>query len=739
MIVWQVETKERNGTALGVRNEKELAMSHVTSAPARTSTDCLLHPRSIAIIGVSANPTALGSRVVINLENAGFKGEVYIVNPKRAELFGRPCVPTPDDLPLGVDCVILSIPRVGVLEALRACARRNVRSAIIFSAGFAETGPEGRREQEEIGRIAHEHNMVIEGPNCLGAVNFVDATPLTYMATDVSRKPERPGIAMVSQSGAMASVLGVSLKTHQLAMSYSVATGNEAANSAEDFIEYLIEDKWTSVLVLLIEQFRQPQKFLKLVRRAKELGKHIVLLHPGRCSAARESAATHTGAMVSDYKVMRTKVEDAGVIFVDTIEELIDVAQLLSLCPALPQGGAAAIAESGAFKGLTLDLCESIGLALPDLGDTSRSSLLAALPEFVPPSNPLDLTGASMNDGDLYRKSLQAFLSDDRYGSVLLGLILADKAGNDLKFPIITSALREIKPQKPVLFAALDEGAEIPRACIREHIEELRSLGVPCFPTSERALRALARVTSFAAKQARKLTGAPLLLPQTPHLTNGTMTEYEGKELLASIGIPVPAGGLATTLQQAHQIAGSIGYPVVLKAQEVTLTHKSDIGGVILNIKDSEALAAGWKQLYENVARARPGLVLDGALVEKMGARGLELIVGAKNDKDWGPVLLVGFGGVLAEAIGDVRLLPPDLPADAIVDELHQLKSAALLKGFRGSPAVDVKTAAELIHRLGAYICSESAIKEIDINPVLVYPEGQGAVALDALIVTKEC
>ena len=712
-------------------------MSHVIGAPARTPIDCLLRPRSVAIIGVSATPTALGSRVFTNLENAGFKGEIHLVNPKRAELFGRPCVATPDDLPDGVDCAVLAIPRIGVLDALRSCARRNVRSAIIFSAGFAENGPEGRIEQEEIGRIARENNMAIEGPNCLGMVNFVDGTPLTFMMNDAKKLTEKAGIAMVSQSGAMATVLGVSLNTHQVAMSYSVSTGNEAANSAEDFIEHLIEDERTSVLVLLIEQFRQPQKFLKLVHRAKQLGKHIVLLHPGRSSAARDSAATHTGAMVSNYKVMRTKVEDAGVVVVDTIEELVDVAQLLSVCPYLPQGGAAVIAESGAFKALALDFCESIGLALPGLSNSARSALLQALPEFIPPSNPLDVTGQSMNDGELYRKSMLAFLSDDRYGSLVLGLILADGPGNDLKFPIIISALRKLKPEKPVILAALDEGAEIPRGCIREHIEELRYLGVPFFPTSERAFRALGAVTKFAAKQARKTAGGPALLPPSTLLKNGTMTEYEGKELLASIGIPVPDGGLATTQQEAGEIAERIGFPVVLKAQEVTLTHKSDIGGVILNIKDSDALATGWKQLYDSIAHARPGLNLDGVLVEKMGSRGLELIVGVKNDKDWGPALLVGFGGVLAEAIGDVRLLPPDLPVEAIVDELYQLKSAALLRGFRGSPAVDVNAAAELIHRLGVFICSEPAIQEIDINPVLVYAEGQGAVALDALIVAK--
>jgi len=288
-----------------------------------------------------------------------------------------------------------------------------------------------------------------------------------------------------------------------------------------------------------------------------------------------------------------------------------------------------------------------------------------------------------------------------------------------------------------VVCAALDEGTEIPRECIREYIEELRSLGVPFFPTSERAFRALSAVTKFAAKQARKLTGAPLSLPRSPLSMSGTMTEYRGKELLASIGIPVPAGGLATTLQEAGEIAERIGFPVVLKAQEVTLTHKSDIGGVILNVKDMDALAIGWKQLYDNIARARPDLALDGALVEKMGARGLELIVGAKNDKDWGPALLVGFGGVLAEAIGDVRLLPARSSGGSNHGRALSTEKRGPAQGLPWIAAVDVKAAAELINRLGAFICSEPAIQEIDINPVLVYADGHGAVALDALIISK--
>jgi acyl-CoA synthetase (NDP forming) len=215
------------------------------------------------------------------------------------------------------------------------------------------------------------------------------------------------------------------------------------------------------------------------------------------------------------------------------------------------------------------------------------------------------------------------------------------------------------------------------------------------------------------------------------------MAEYKSKEVLAAAGIPVPAGALARTLDEARAIAEKIGYPVVLKAQAAKLAHKSDVGGVILNLSDADTLASGWKRLEENIARALPDLALDGVLVEKMGQRGAELIVGAQNDKQWGPVLLVGFGGVLAEALKDVRLLVPELSVDAVVEELYQLKSAALLRGFRGSPVLDVKAAAEIVCRLGALMRTTPSIKEVDINPVVVYPQGQGAVALDALIVTQ--
>jgi acyl-CoA synthetase (NDP forming) len=335
-------------------------------------------------------------------------------------------------------------------------------------------------------------------------------------------------------------------------------------------------------------------------------------------------------------------------------------------------------------------------------------------------------------DTDLYRRTLPPFLAEDRFGSLVLGIILTDEVTSNLKFPPILDAIRTLRPTKPVIFASLDEGARIPSG----YVEELRGLGVPFFPSPERAIRALARLTDLAAHESRREAESSVAKPSIL-LAGGVLPEYQSKLVCEALGIPIPEGALARTLEEAKSIAARIGFPVALKAQAADLPHKSDAGGVVLGLNDEAALAAGWQRLQQNVRDAKPELVLDGVLVERMGQPGIELIVGAENDPDWGPVLLVGFGGVLAEALQDVKLLPPELSVEAIIDELYTLKSGVLLRGFRGSPALDVRAAAEIVHALGSLVRSNPAIQEIDINPVVVYPEGKGAVALDALIVSN--
>ncbi|WP_026190550.1 acetate--CoA ligase family protein [Methylobacterium sp. WSM2598] len=693
----------------------------------------LLRPASVAIVGASDKPGALGASVLANLERAGYCGAIHLVNPNRAEIGGRPCLPCVEALPDGVDAAVLAIPRAAVLPAIRALAARRAGAAVVFSAGFAEGGEAGRAEQDEIARIAGEAGMVVEGPNCLGLVNFVDGVPLTFVELPGTRLASRPGIGIVSQSGAMAAVLAVTLQARGLGLSYSVSTGNEAASGVEDYVEFLVEDPDTRVIVLIVEQFRKPARFLAAARRAHAAGKPVVLLHPGRGEAARRSAATHTGALAGDYDLMRLKVEDAGVSLVPTLEELADVAEILLRCPPPGSGGSAVLVESGAYKALTLDLAEEVGLDLPAIADADSPGLRAALPDFVPVSNPVDLTAQGLVDPDLYRRALAALLDDPRFGAILLGIIQTDETTARLKFPPIIAALRELRPGKPVVFAGLDEGAAVPP----DGLAALRDLGVPCFPSGERAVRALAAVARRSGRRiatAAAAPAAPALARNLARNLAGVVPEYAAKAALAPLGVPFPEGRMATTLAEALRAAEVLGYPVVLKAQSAELSHKSDAGGVIVGLRDAQALAEGWERLAANVARHRPGLVLDGVLVERMGPRGVELILGGRNDPEWGPVVLVGFGGVQAEVLKDVRLLSPGMDEAAIAAEIMALRCAALLDGFRGAARCDVAAVARLAAALGRTLAGEPRIREIDLNPVVVYPAGEGALALDALM-----
>lgn len=707
-------------------------MSVQTDKPAG-EINRLLRPRSVAIVGASPTPGALGASVLGNLERNGFKGDIHLINPKRDEIGARPCLKSIQDLPEGVDAAVLAIPRATVLDAVRALAERKVGAVVIFSAGFAEGGEEGLAEQREIAAVAQAAGMVIEGPNCLGMVNHIEGVALTFVETAVTPPKGAPGVGIVSQSGAMAAVLGVTLASRDLGLTFSISTGNEAASGVEDYVDYLVTEPETRVITMIVEQFRKPQRFLAAARRARDAGKTIVLLHPGKSSAARESAATHTGAMAGDYKVMRLLVAQAGVLFAETLEELADIAEIVLRCPPSKNEGVAVLGESGAFKALMLDLAEELGVTLPVLSDADSPALRAALPEFVGVSNPLDMTAQGLVEPDIYHRTLSALFGDERIDSIVVGIIQTDPVTTAIKSPPILRAVTELQPTKPVIFAGLDEGAPLPPTLIKD----LRAAGVPYFPSTERVLRALKRINSQRRTASAGLAGdvgSALDLPAQ----GGVIPEYASKALLAPLGVQFPVGRFAADAAAARAAADAVGYPVVLKAQSADLSHKSDAGGVALNLADGDAVEAAYHRMISDVARYKSGLVLDGVLVERMGGRGVELIVGGRNDPDWGPVILAGFGGVQAEILQDVTLFSAEQSRAEIIDGLLSLKSAALLTGFRGSPPLDVEAAADLILAVGRMLAATPRVREIDLNPVIIYPEGEGVVALDALMLTAD-
>jgi acetate---CoA ligase (ADP-forming) len=692
--------------------------------------DRLLRPKSVAVIGASDRHGALGCTLLNNLVQYEFAGAVYPVNPKRDELLGLKVCKDVAELPDGVDCAVLAIPRAFVVDTVRQLAAKNCGAAVIYAAGFSEAGEEGAKDQAELARIAALHGMVIEGPNCLGATNYVDRIPLSFVETNMKTPPAGArAVGIASQSGALAAVLATSLHPRGLYVSTSVSTGNEAGAGVEDFVEWLVDDPATSVIALYVETLRRPRAFINAVRRARAAGKPVVMLHPGKSSKAAESAATHTGAMAGDHALMKAKLTREGVIFAETLEELGDIATIAVTCSSLPGANMVVLGESGALRGLAFDLAEEIGLDLLDLNDENSPKIRAVLPDFVPVSNPTDITAIGLSEPVIYTNLLAELLADARVGSVVASIIQSDPITSKIKFPAIQAALAGGDPGKPLVLAGVDEGANVPA----EYIEGLRAAGIPWFPSTERAYRAIARLADLSKRDLADRSGAPLVVPGLGDFA-GVIPEYQAKALLAPLGIPFPQSLFAPSAEEAVTAAEKIGYPVVMKAQAARLGHKSDAGGVLLNLKSAEDVRAAFAKMYDNVAAYDATIALDGVLIEKMGKMGVELIVGAKSDPEWGPVVLAGFGGVTAEILKDVKLFTPDLGAEQVKAGLLALKQAPLLTGWRGAPALDVDAAAELIVKMGRIMAGNPSIREIDLNPVIIHPAGEGVVALDALM-----
>ena len=691
-----------------------------------------MRPRSIAIVGISPEPSSAGFLALRNLEDFGYRGSVHLVSRNQTNIGNRVCVRAIDDLPDGVDAAMLFIPRIAIEDAVAACARRGVGGVVVFAAGFGEAGGEWQATQERIAATARAAGLALCGPNCLGIVDFVHGIPLTFARQIGRREQVSSGAVVIAQSGGLASIVRAALTAKGLAVTCTVSTGNEAVLGLEDYAAYLLEDPATKVVVAFAEQIRKPQRFLAMAARARQLGKPVLLLLSGHSVAARDSAKSHTGALAGDYAVIEALLRHDCVLLVQSLEELFDVAELALRFPAPPSKGLAIVTDSGAIKGLALDYCETLGLDLPPLSPGLAATIQAELPDFVDASNPLDLTAQAITHPEMYERTIKPFLADDTYGSLLLAVIIGEASdfavakGKTCLKPLLGSP-------KPAIIGLLGDEVNVPASIITD----ARAAGIPFFRSPERALRALARLTTYGRSVERARTRQAVVPIVPPPLTGGgTLTEYASKRYIAKLGIQIPTGMLVGNLLDATEAAAAIGFPVALKLQAAALPHKSDVGAVLLGINDDTQLAHAWAKLQQ-VGSRYPDLAIDGVLVEAMAPRGLEMIVGARRDPDWGPVTLVGLGGVWAEALHDVRVLPVDLDLEAISEEIGKLRGAPLLRGMRGEAARDVAALATTVQRIGSLLAAQPEIQEIDLNPVTVYGVGEGVLALDALIVTN--
>ncbi|MFY9185418.1 MAG: acetate--CoA ligase family protein [Limnohabitans sp.] len=717
-----------------------MTQSTLLSASAATGlrdVQHIVHPRSIAIVGASADPRSFGGFVQGNLERFGYSGDLHLVSRSSEEINGRPCVKAVDALPEGIDLAVLAIPESGVLDAVKALAARRCKAAVLFASGYAEAGEEGQHKQAELARVAQAAGILLVGPNCMGFTNLAAGIPVTFEPLTARAPETRPGVGVVAQSGFMAANLRDAYLGRGVPVTTVFSTGNEVSVCVEDVLAALIADTQTRVITVYVEQIRRPQVFLQLAAKARAAGKPLVLLMPGRSARAREAAQSHTGALAGDHATATALLQREAVVVVDSLDELLDTTAVLLRYPQPPAGGTAFMTGSGAMKNIALDFADDLGLDLPELTAATVDQLTAMLPAYAVAENPLDYTTIGIRQPGLIGELLLKMLDDAHIGSIVLAIPVGPVMAQRDKADHIVPAMA--KATKPAVLVLTGDSSPVEPF----FMEAIQASGVPMFRSADRALRALRRVAQYGEalqRAARAQTAAALAIPLPGAVPpNGIFAEYQGKAWLAQAGLVVPQGALATTADEAVAVARRIGFPVVLKAQASELPHKSDVGGVLVGLTDEAALRAGWDKLFASVKHHRPELVLDGALVEAMGPRGLELVVGAKRDADWGPVVLVGLGGIWIEALKDVRLIPADMAEADIAVELTRLKAAVVLQGIRGAAAVDVPAIARVVAQVGAQMRANPNITEIDINPLVAYPLGSAVpvLALDALVVAK--
>src|SRR5437764_4069918 len=483
----------------------------------------LLRPRSVAIVGISPEPGHMGGSVLANLERCRFDGAIHLVSRSRSEFNGRPCVPSIDDLPHGVDVAVLVIPQAVVTDAIAALGRRGVGAAIVFASGYAEVGDAGRAEQDKLNAAARAANVAVLGPNCIGMCSFDVGAALSF-EFNVERPAEsaQPKIGMAAQSGAMAAIMRLAFLSKGLGLTFYISSGNEADLPIEDFLEALVDDEATRVVALFVEQIRKPQKFIAAAQRARSIGKPIVLLLAGRSQRAQASARSHTGALAGDYATTTALLRHAAINVVESVEELLDVTELLARFKP-PVKGPGIITNSGAVKGFALDFCDSIGFDIPRLAPATIDALKIALPAFASLDNPLDITAQVLRDLSLWPKTAGALLADPGIGSLCLPMVAGSPKYAMDKVHALLPTLRA--GGKPTMIALLGDDFPVPP----EFTAAFRAEGVPVLRSPERALRALAHATAYGqALRAPALGKAPPIeAPPLPR--RGMLPEYEGK------------------------------------------------------------------------------------------------------------------------------------------------------------------------------------------------------------------
>lgn len=693
--------------------------------------EAIFRPRSIAILGASQDAAKIGGRPAQFLRKYGFPGAVYPVNPRATDVQGYTAYPSVEAIPETPDLAIIAVAAEAVPDAIAACAAKGTQAAVVFSSGFSEMGEAGEALQQRIRDIAAQTGIRVLGPNCLGAISIEERAISTFSIVLENAMPKAGPLGIVSQSGNLGSYSMLLASERGVGVSRFMTTGNECDVDAADGIAFMARDPQTTVILSILETCRDPARLLAALAEARAAGKPVVVLKIGASEAGQAAAASHTGALAGSDQVFDAVFARYGAWRVRSLEQLVDLGQaLVALGPdRLPQGRRVAVlVASGGFGVLLADAASAHGLTLPAPSEATQQRITEIVP-YASPRNPIDATAQMGAKPEILREILAAILRDESFDTLI---VLVSSA---LYLPRLRSVYSE---------ALMAAGRQFPdrviALCVHGPAEAVNELGAAGFPCIDGVDACCAVVAGLAGLRATLTTLPPPveMLPALPSLPTAAVlaTEYGAKQALAAAGLPILPEYVAATADEAAELAVEIGFPVVLKIVSPDLPHKTEIGGIALDLADAQAVHEAASQMLIRVRAAAPAARIEGLLVAPMIKGGTELILGTTQDPVFGPVVMVGLGGIYAEVLRDVAVRPAPVTAAEAEAMLRGLKSFPLLDGARGLPKADVAATVQAIVALSHFAAAHAdSIAAVDINPLLVRPAGEGAVALDALIV----
>ncbi len=694
--------------------------------------DPLFCPRSIAVVGASRNPASIGGVVFSNLIRNGFEGPVYPINPGASSVQAVRAWPSISAVPDQVDLAILVVPAKLVPGVLDDCIEAGVKGVVVLSAGFGEVGEEGRQMQDEMVRKVRAAGMRLVGPNCLGLLNTDPAVRLD--ATFAPTWPPTGGVAFSSQSGALGLAILDYAKDLGIGISKFISVGNKADVSGNDLIEYWEQDDATQVILLYLESFGNPRRFMEIARRVGRK-KPIAVVKSGRTESGARAASSHTGALASREVAVGALLRQTGVIRTDTIEELFDMAMLLANQP-IPTGNRVGILTNAGGPGIMAsDACESRGLVMPELSKPLRKELSKFLPAEASTRNPVDMIASATPES--FEKALRLMIESDELDAIVV-----------LFVPPIVTAASEVADAirrgsagagKPVVTCFMGTHG-VPPA-----LSSLHEGRIPSYAFPEAAAIALSRAVDYGRWLARDEGETKNFDDVQPDLVDEIISrsrqsspgewlpQDDVERILAAWGIPVLRSAVAKTAEEAATAAESIGYPVALKLVSSTLTHKTDVGGVRLGLQSADAVRKAFDLIRAGLLeRGHAESDMDGVVIQAMAGSGVETFIGLTRDPSFGPLIAFGLGGTAVEVWQDIVFRIAPLTDSDVSDMLHSIRGVRLLEGYRGAPPVDREAVMEVVKRISQMALRHPEIVELDINPLLAHPEAGGVVVVDA-------